>query len=181
MQNSSVLLVQADEGVSVLVVDRIGDFYRNLPRRADVIVTTVGARHKCQQDFTFWHETSAIPFETVQRERLTSFARDLRLAVRLLNSTQQASTPPEPPPGYQLKRTTVADRQSGPRPDSRHLRQPALEGLTNSAWTETPQRGGRNKSGEGAAATALGGGRRRREAWRGGGGRIQVEARVFLV
>ncbi|KZV21986.1 hypothetical protein F511_37305 [Dorcoceras hygrometricum] len=49
MQNSSVLLVQADEGVSVLVVDRIGDIYRSLPRRADVIVTTVGARHKCQQ------------------------------------------------------------------------------------------------------------------------------------
>ncbi|KZV39366.1 hypothetical protein F511_43957 [Dorcoceras hygrometricum] len=46
---SSVLLVQPDEGVSVLVVDRIGDIYRNLPRRADVIVTTVGARHKCQQ------------------------------------------------------------------------------------------------------------------------------------
>ncbi|KZV36601.1 helicase domain-containing family protein [Dorcoceras hygrometricum] len=46
----SVLLVQADEGVSFLVVDRIGDFYRNLPRRADVIVTTVGVRHKCQQD-----------------------------------------------------------------------------------------------------------------------------------
>ncbi|KZV23991.1 hypothetical protein F511_17979 [Dorcoceras hygrometricum] len=46
---SSFLLVQADEGVSFLVVDRIGDFYRNLPRRADVIVTTVGARHKCQQ------------------------------------------------------------------------------------------------------------------------------------
>ncbi|KZV38203.1 hypothetical protein F511_26794 [Dorcoceras hygrometricum] len=47
---SSVLLVQADEGVLFLVVDRIGDFYRNLPRRADVIVTTVGARHKCQQE-----------------------------------------------------------------------------------------------------------------------------------
>ncbi|KZV55441.1 hypothetical protein F511_36081 [Dorcoceras hygrometricum] len=47
---SSVLLVQADEGVSFLVVDRIGDIYRNLPRRADVIVTTVGARHKCQQE-----------------------------------------------------------------------------------------------------------------------------------
>ncbi|KZV45840.1 hypothetical protein F511_32276 [Dorcoceras hygrometricum] len=46
---SSVLLVQADEGVLFLVVDRIGDIYRNLPRRADVIVTTVGARHKCQQ------------------------------------------------------------------------------------------------------------------------------------
>ncbi|KZV30230.1 hypothetical protein F511_37220 [Dorcoceras hygrometricum] len=37
---SSVLLVQADEGISFLVVDRIGDIYRNLPRRADVIVTT---------------------------------------------------------------------------------------------------------------------------------------------
>ncbi|KZV24890.1 hypothetical protein F511_16549 [Dorcoceras hygrometricum] len=49
VQNSSVLLVQADEGVSVLVVDRIGDIYHSLPRRADVIVTTVGARHKCQQ------------------------------------------------------------------------------------------------------------------------------------
>ncbi|KZV29076.1 hypothetical protein F511_42778 [Dorcoceras hygrometricum] len=43
---SSVLLVKADEGVSFLVVDRIGDFYRNLPRRADVIVTTVGGRRR---------------------------------------------------------------------------------------------------------------------------------------
>ncbi|KZV40814.1 hypothetical protein F511_19641 [Dorcoceras hygrometricum] len=50
VHNSSVLLVQADEGVSVLVVDRIGDIYHSLHRRADVIVTTVGARHKCQQD-----------------------------------------------------------------------------------------------------------------------------------
>ncbi|KZV47015.1 putative protein phosphatase 2C 73 [Dorcoceras hygrometricum] len=49
VQNLSVLLVQADKGVSVLVVDRIGDIYHSLPRRADVIVTTVGARHKCQQ------------------------------------------------------------------------------------------------------------------------------------
>ncbi|KZV58298.1 hypothetical protein F511_01149 [Dorcoceras hygrometricum] len=50
---SSVLLVQADEGVSFLVMDRIGDFFRNLPRRADVIVTTIGARHKCQQGSGF--------------------------------------------------------------------------------------------------------------------------------
>ncbi|KZV38232.1 MATE efflux family protein 5-like [Dorcoceras hygrometricum] len=42
----------ADEGVSFLVVDRIGDIYRNLPRRADAIVTTVGSRHKCQQGET---------------------------------------------------------------------------------------------------------------------------------
>ncbi|KZV30345.1 hypothetical protein F511_36469 [Dorcoceras hygrometricum] len=53
VQKSSVLLVQADEGVSVLVVDRIGDIYRSIPRRADVIVTTIGARHKCQQDQDF--------------------------------------------------------------------------------------------------------------------------------
>ncbi|KZV28549.1 hypothetical protein F511_39166 [Dorcoceras hygrometricum] len=38
---SSVLLVQADEGVSFLVVDRIGDIYRNLPRRADIRIPTV--------------------------------------------------------------------------------------------------------------------------------------------
>ncbi|KZV55934.1 hypothetical protein F511_29430 [Dorcoceras hygrometricum] len=36
-------------------MDRIGDIYRNLPRRADVIVTTVGARHKCQQGSGFEH------------------------------------------------------------------------------------------------------------------------------
>ncbi|KZV54301.1 hypothetical protein F511_25672 [Dorcoceras hygrometricum] len=38
-----------------MVVDRIGDIYRNLSRRADVIVTTVGARHKCQQGSGFEH------------------------------------------------------------------------------------------------------------------------------
>ncbi|KZV42930.1 hypothetical protein F511_43213 [Dorcoceras hygrometricum] len=53
VQISSGLLVQADEGVSYPVVDRIGDIYRNLPRRADVIVTTIGARHKCQQGSGF--------------------------------------------------------------------------------------------------------------------------------
>ncbi|KZV48107.1 hypothetical protein F511_15762 [Dorcoceras hygrometricum] len=58
---SSVLLVQADEGVSFLVMDRIGDFYRNLPRRADVIVTTVGARHKCQQDQNSMRTTATPP------------------------------------------------------------------------------------------------------------------------
>ncbi|KZV36850.1 zinc finger family protein [Dorcoceras hygrometricum] len=47
--------------------------------------------------------------------------------------------------------------------DVKNLRQPVLEGLMNLARMETPQRGGRNKSGEGAAAAALGGGRRQRE------------------
>ncbi|KZV33241.1 hypothetical protein F511_42436 [Dorcoceras hygrometricum] len=47
---SSALLVQPDEGVSDLVVDRIGD---NLPQsieKSRILVIPVGARHKCQQD-----------------------------------------------------------------------------------------------------------------------------------
>ncbi|KZV19158.1 hypothetical protein F511_10049 [Dorcoceras hygrometricum] len=51
-------------------------------------------------------------------------------------------------------RNAAVDRQSGPRPESRHLCHPALEGLKNSAWTKTPQRGGRNKSDEGPVAAA---------------------------
>ncbi|KZV36535.1 hypothetical protein F511_21884 [Dorcoceras hygrometricum] len=46
---SSALLVQPDEGVSDLVVDRIGD---NLPQSTEkcwILVIPVGARHKCQQ------------------------------------------------------------------------------------------------------------------------------------
>ncbi|KZV52761.1 mechanosensitive ion channel protein 4-like [Dorcoceras hygrometricum] len=35
-------------------------------------------------------------------------------------------------------------RQSGPRPEGRLLRQPALEGLTRSARTDSPQKVGRN-------------------------------------
>ncbi|KZV14532.1 DNA-binding protein smubp-2 [Dorcoceras hygrometricum] len=35
-------------------------------------------------------------------------------------------------------------RQSGPRPETRLLRQPALEGLTRSAWTDSPRQVGRN-------------------------------------
>ncbi|KZV34200.1 hypothetical protein F511_40086 [Dorcoceras hygrometricum] len=49
------------------------------------------------------------------------------------------------PRARNLVRATV-DRQSGPRPDSRHLHQPALEGLTNSARMETPRQADRNKS-----------------------------------
>ncbi|KZV45754.1 hypothetical protein F511_21220 [Dorcoceras hygrometricum] len=59
---------------------------------------------------------------------------------------------------------TVGDgrlRQSGPRPEGRLLRQPALEGLTRSARTDSPRQVGRNKFRRGG-----GGGvhrRRRRE------------------
>ncbi|KZV47842.1 GATA transcription factor 8-like [Dorcoceras hygrometricum] len=53
-------------------------------------------------------------------------------------------------------------RQSGPRPDTRLLRHPALEGVTRSAQTDSPRRIGRKQfSGEeeAAAAAARGGGR----------------------
>ncbi|KZV33880.1 hypothetical protein F511_15493 [Dorcoceras hygrometricum] len=50
MQNSSMLLVQPDEGVSVLVVDRIGDYLPQSTEKSRVLVIPVGARHKCQQE-----------------------------------------------------------------------------------------------------------------------------------
>ncbi|KZV19137.1 hypothetical protein F511_38922 [Dorcoceras hygrometricum] len=59
----------------------------------------------------------------------------------------------------------AVDRQSGPRPESRHLRQPALEGLTNSARTETPRQADRNKSDhDKRQRTAAAGGGAREEA-----------------
>ncbi|KZV39365.1 Cytoplasmic dynein heavy chain [Dorcoceras hygrometricum] len=56
VQNSSVLLVQADEGVSVLVVDRIGDYLPQSTEKSRVLVIPVGARHKCQQVLNFRSE-----------------------------------------------------------------------------------------------------------------------------
>ncbi|KZV35710.1 acyl-CoA dehydrogenase-related protein [Dorcoceras hygrometricum] len=53
VQNSSVLLVQPDEGVSVLVVDRIGDYLPQSTEKIRVLVIPVGARHKCQQGIRF--------------------------------------------------------------------------------------------------------------------------------
>ncbi|KZV40102.1 hypothetical protein F511_40679 [Dorcoceras hygrometricum] len=50
VQNSSVLLVQPDEGVLVLVVDRIGDYLPQSTEKSRVLVIPVGARHKCQQE-----------------------------------------------------------------------------------------------------------------------------------
>ncbi|KZV34113.1 hypothetical protein F511_42092 [Dorcoceras hygrometricum] len=47
---SSALLVQPDEGVSVLVVDWIGDYLPQYTKKSRVLVIPVGARHKCQQD-----------------------------------------------------------------------------------------------------------------------------------
>ncbi|KZV45736.1 hypothetical protein F511_33392 [Dorcoceras hygrometricum] len=59
---------------------------------------------------------------------------------------------------------SVDYRQSGPRPETRLLRQAALEALTNSARTDSPRRVGRNEFRrlEAAATTAAA------CAWRGG-------------
>ncbi|KZV57721.1 hypothetical protein F511_24403 [Dorcoceras hygrometricum] len=46
-------------------------------------------------------------------------------------------------------------RQSGPRPEERLLRQPALEGLTRSARMDSPRQVGRNKFRRSKAATAV--------------------------
>ncbi|KZV32480.1 hypothetical protein F511_27227 [Dorcoceras hygrometricum] len=46
---SSALLVQPNEGVSVLFVDRIGDKLPQPTEKSRVLVIPVGARHKCQQ------------------------------------------------------------------------------------------------------------------------------------
>ncbi|KZV37097.1 hypothetical protein F511_12555 [Dorcoceras hygrometricum] len=50
---------------------------------------------------------------------------------------------PIPPPNDPKKRHFTVDggryRQSGPRPKTGFLRQPALEGLTRSAWTDSPR------------------------------------------
>ncbi|KZV48319.1 hypothetical protein F511_26536 [Dorcoceras hygrometricum] len=67
------------------------------------------------------------------------------------------------------------NRQSGPRPETRLLRQPALEGLTRSARTDSPRRMDRKQfSGEeeAAAAAARGG---------GGGGAFREERRRFAL
>ncbi|KZV36030.1 hypothetical protein F511_31453 [Dorcoceras hygrometricum] len=59
-------------------------------------------------------------------------------------------------------------RQSGPRPEMRLLRQPALEGLTRYARTDSPRRIGRKRfSGEDGGGAHGGGGGVREE--RGGG------------
>ncbi|KZV38110.1 hypothetical protein F511_03917 [Dorcoceras hygrometricum] len=49
----SVLLVQPDEGVSVLVVDRIGDNLPQSTEKSRILVISVRAWHKCQQGNPF--------------------------------------------------------------------------------------------------------------------------------
>ncbi|KZV41452.1 Elongation factor G [Dorcoceras hygrometricum] len=65
VQNSSVLLVQPDEGVSVLVVDRIGDYLPQSTEKSRVLVIPVGARHKCQQAADLFNHLLQIKFEIV--------------------------------------------------------------------------------------------------------------------
>ncbi|KZV26469.1 hypothetical protein F511_36552 [Dorcoceras hygrometricum] len=62
-------------------MDRIGDIYRSLPRRADFIVTTVGARHKCQQDKAQFNEKCSPRSLNQQENNETDFSKKLRTPV----------------------------------------------------------------------------------------------------
>ncbi|KZV35937.1 hypothetical protein F511_23950 [Dorcoceras hygrometricum] len=64
-----------------------------------------------------------------------------------------------------LQRLAVEFSDSGPRLESRLLRQSTLEDVTNLSRTESPRRGGRNKSNHDGGGTR----RRRRRVERGGG------------
>ncbi|KZV29047.1 hypothetical protein F511_15138 [Dorcoceras hygrometricum] len=55
---------------------------------------------------------------------------------------------------HQPRRSSKKIRQSGPRPEGRLLRQPALEGLTRSARTDSPRKTDQSKSDQLAAAAA---------------------------
>ncbi|KZV33606.1 hypothetical protein F511_33818 [Dorcoceras hygrometricum] len=57
---SSALLVQPDKGVSVLVVDRIGDNLPQSTEKSRIPVIPVGARHKCQQGNPLKHPMNVV-------------------------------------------------------------------------------------------------------------------------
>ncbi|KZV19953.1 hypothetical protein F511_25311 [Dorcoceras hygrometricum] len=73
VQNSSVLLVQPDEGVSVLVVDRIGDYLPQSTEKSRVLVIPVGSRHKCQQEARQEGRT----IDDVQTMRFNEFRKNI--------------------------------------------------------------------------------------------------------
>ncbi|KZV50073.1 hypothetical protein F511_30000 [Dorcoceras hygrometricum] len=81
VQNSSVLLVQPDEGVSVLVVDRIGDYLPQSTEKSRVLVIPVGARHKCQQD-------------SIGYPRMSASGESLTTMHRLLHASGSHPIPP---------------------------------------------------------------------------------------
>ncbi|KZV39882.1 hypothetical protein F511_06468 [Dorcoceras hygrometricum] len=91
---SSVLLVQPNEGVSVLVMDRIGDNLPQSTEKSRILVIPVGARHKCQQGIVlnalcmtiielskgqkFWHNHRPPPRAAAPLIVARMSARDLR-------------------------------------------------------------------------------------------------------
>ncbi|KZV30065.1 hypothetical protein F511_06570 [Dorcoceras hygrometricum] len=197
----AVLLVQPDEGVLDLVVDRIGDNLPQSTEKSRILVIPVGARHKCQQGPNKIQKTkkvatgcrktpgggrTAVAVGNAQRAAAAARRPQLvrrrgaqpRACLAHHDAWPCASTRPprnrlrvvaghvRPPctasardAGFRrTRRPAAVDRQSGPRPEVRILRQPALEGLKNSTRTESPRRGDRNKSDHEAAARAAAGG-----------------------
>ncbi|KZV47691.1 hypothetical protein F511_43505 [Dorcoceras hygrometricum] len=66
----------ADEGVSVLVVDRIGDYLPQSTEKSRVLVIPVGARHKCQQELVKAMQEAVVtpPKKTTKKRKAPSEA-----------------------------------------------------------------------------------------------------------
>ncbi|KZV32021.1 hypothetical protein F511_23134 [Dorcoceras hygrometricum] len=94
VQNSSVLLVQPDEGVSVLVVDRIGGYLPQSTEKSRVLVIPVGARHKCQQGTTSQSASHNVALNQIRQSGPRLDPRFLRqTALEVLTRSARSDSP----------------------------------------------------------------------------------------
>ncbi|KZV26987.1 hypothetical protein F511_17100 [Dorcoceras hygrometricum] len=80
---SSALLVQPDEGVLDLVVDRIGDNLPQSTEKSRIIVIPVGARHKCQRVASFASSRHGFPDARIEEVAKRSSRSDKSAAKQL--------------------------------------------------------------------------------------------------
>ncbi|KZV46267.1 hypothetical protein F511_14099 [Dorcoceras hygrometricum] len=85
---SSGLLVQPDEGVSDLVVDRIGDNLPQSTEKSRIIVIPVGARHKCQRGNPFKRPISQAGWST-KPDRMRAGQADRRTILRAVSAQEE--------------------------------------------------------------------------------------------
>ncbi|KZV28074.1 hypothetical protein F511_02160 [Dorcoceras hygrometricum] len=130
---------------SVVVSVQYGPFNPYIPIRSTTIDSIGYPRMSASgESSTTMHRllnaSGSHPIPTPYDPKTNQYNQDLGL-IHSTNGNHLES----PNEGSSIDHQAV-DRQSGPRPDSRHLCQPALEGLMNSARTETPRQADRNKS-----------------------------------
>ncbi|KZV17603.1 hypothetical protein F511_15000 [Dorcoceras hygrometricum] len=105
--------------------------------------------------------TISPPSNEIEKAGFFSGYMEPNQAIMVPNNISQ----PRPPKGAWLRPVSRGNRhftvgggrlrQSGPRPEGRLLRQPAIEGLTRSARMDSPRKVDRNKSDHLAAAAAV--------------------------